>query len=246
MLVPRSRGGRSTPARSASTPNGSLPQATCGRCRAISRNTTVSTGFSARASLRTPRRSRTRNSNDAAGWCSFPGLGRRLAASIFPCYEKAWVAQSGTRQVSCRPTGRCGLADRARKDDADLTDKTVGPARRYLAGDAPGLLTRLRRDALQALAAGPLYHHTLIGPVPADLTLRIGLRWPGDPRRGEAIASGEIELGGELIRNPSPRWLPPSAGLEWIAAWHGFGWIADLTAAGGSARDAASDLVRSW
>ena len=124
-------------------------------------------------------------------------------------------------------------------------DKTAGPTRRYLAGgDALARLTRLRRDALQALAAGRLYRHTLIGRVPDDLKLRIGLRWPGDPKRGAAIASGEIELGGELIRNPTPRWRPPSAGPEWIAAWHGFGWIADLSA--GAARDAAGDLVHSW
>jgi len=126
------------------------------------------------------------------------------------------------------------------------TDRTVGPTGRGLAGAAPGFLTRLRRDALQALAAAPLYRHTLIGRVPDDLKLRIGLRWPGDAKRGAAIAGGEIELSGELIRNPSPRWLPPSAGPEWIAAWHAFGWIDDLTTAGGPARDAAGDLVKSW
>jgi uncharacterized heparinase superfamily protein len=126
------------------------------------------------------------------------------------------------------------------------TDRTVGPTRRGLAGAAPGFLTRLGRDALQALAAAPLYRHTLIGRVPDDLRLRIGLRWPGDAKRGAAIAGGEIELSGELIRNPSPRWLPPSAGPEWIAAWHAFGWIDDLTTAGGPARDAAGDLVKSW
>jgi len=126
------------------------------------------------------------------------------------------------------------------------TGKTVETARRHLAGDSPRLLTRLRRDALQAFAAGPLYRHTLIGRIPGDLRMRIGLRWPGDAKRGTAIASGEIELGGELIRNPSPRWLPPSAGPEWIAAWNSFGWIADLAEAGGPARDVTSDLVRSW
>ena len=124
------------------------------------------------------------------------------------------------------------------------TDKHRVTGRRP-AGNNAGLLTRLRRDALQALAAGPLYRHTLIGRVPDDLRLRIGLVWPGDPKRGAAIGGGEIELAGELIRNPSPRWRPPSAGAEWIAAWHGFGWIADLIA-GGGARDAAGDLVRSW
>ena len=124
------------------------------------------------------------------------------------------------------------------------TDKHRAAGRRP-AGNNAGLLTRLRRDALQALAAGPLYRHTLISRVPDDLRLRIGLRWPGDPKRGTAIGGGEIELAGELIRNPSPRWRPPSAGAEWIAAWHGFGWIADLIA-GGAARDAAGDMVRSW
>jgi uncharacterized heparinase superfamily protein len=114
------------------------------------------------------------------------------------------------------------------------------------AADAPGLLTRLRRDALQALASGPLYRHTLIGRVPADLKLRVGQRWPGDAKRGGAITAGEIELAGELVRNPSPRWSPPSAGPEWLAAWHGFGWISDLAAAGGVARDAARDLIQSW
>ena len=126
------------------------------------------------------------------------------------------------------------------------TDKSVRSIRRQLGGDAPGLLTRLRRDALQALAARPLYRHTLIGGVPDDLRVRIALRWPGDAKRGAAIAGGEIELGGELIRHPAPRWLPPSAGPEWMAAWHGFGWIADLTTASGPTRDAAADLVQSW
>ena len=76
--------------------------------------------------------------------------------------------------------------------------------------------------------------------------MRVGQRWPGDARRGAAIAGGEIELAGELVRQPSPRWFPAAAGPEWLAAWHGFGWIADLATAGGAARDAAGDLVQSW
>src|SRR5437660_5106863 len=115
-----------------------------------------------------------------------------------------------------------------------------------LGPDSPGLLTRLRRDALQALAAGPLYRHTLVGRVPADLRLKIAQRWPGDTKRGAAIAAGEIELAGELVRAPAPRWSPPSAGQEWFAAWHGFGWLADIAAAGGAAREATRDLVESW
>ncbi|MBO0739566.1 MAG: heparinase II/III family protein [Alphaproteobacteria bacterium] len=117
---------------------------------------------------------------------------------------------------------------------------------RQSSADRAGWLTRLRRDALRALAAGPLYRHTLVGRVPADLRLRINQRWPGEAERGTAIAGGEIELAGELVRNPSPRWAPPSAGIEWLTAWHAFGWMCDLVAAGGTGREAARELVESW
>jgi uncharacterized heparinase superfamily protein len=130
---------------------------------------------------------------------------------------------------------------------AAATEKGQLPiSRARLGADPPGFLTRLRRDIWRALAAGPLYRHTLAGRVPADLKLRIGQRWPGDAKRGAAAAGGEIELAGELVRNPSPRWFPPSIGQEWLAAWHGFGWLPDLAAAGGTARDAARELVQSW
>lgn len=119
-------------------------------------------------------------------------------------------------------------------------------ANRRAGVDAPGLLTRLRRDVLQTLAAGPFYRHTLIGRIPSDLRFRIVQRWPGDGRRGAAIIGGEIELAGELARTPSPRWSPPAAGPEWLAAWHGFGWVSDVAAAGGVAREALRDLVQSW
>jgi uncharacterized heparinase superfamily protein len=104
----------------------------------------------------------------------------------------------------------------------------------------------LRRDALQAFAAGPFYRHTLVGRVPGDLRLRIAQRWPGDAKLGAAIAAGEIELAGELVRTPVPRWFPPSAGPEWLAAWHGFGWTADVAAAGVVGRAATRELVQSW
>src|ERR1700758_5865366 len=97
------------------------------------------------------------------------------------------------------------------------TEKSRGSIRKPLpSADRPGLLTRLRRDALQALAAGPLYRHTLIGRVPADLKLRIAQRWPGDAKRGAAIAAGEVELAGELVRAPSPRRGPPPVSPRWV------------------------------
>jgi len=115
-----------------------------------------------------------------------------------------------------------------------------------LGGEAPDLLTRLRRDALRALAAGRFYRHTLIGPAPGDLRLRLNERWPGDAKRGAAILAGEVEFAGELLRNPQPVWAPPSGGPGWLAAWHGFGWLADLLSAGAAARDPARALIQSW
>ncbi len=69
--------------------------------------------------------------------------------------------------------------------------------------------------------------------------------WPGDPRRGAALAAGEIAFYGEVVRDPSPRWLP-AASEAWLAAWHGFDWIADLVAAGSARRATARELVESW
>jgi uncharacterized heparinase superfamily protein len=112
--------------------------------------------------------------------------------------------------------------------------------------DAPDVFTRLRRDALRALVAGPFYRHTLIGPVPADLHLKLSERWPGDTKRGAAVLAGEIEFSGELVRNPMPVWSPSRAGPGWLAAWHGFGWLADLTGVGAAARDPARALIQSW
>jgi len=107
-------------------------------------------------------------------------------------------------------------------------------------------VTRLRRDALRALAGSPFYRYSLIGRVPADLRLRIAERWPGDAKRGNAILAGEILLAGQLVRNPVPVWFPPEAGQNWLAAWHGFAWVTDILSVGGGARDAVRALVQSW
>jgi uncharacterized heparinase superfamily protein len=114
-------------------------------------------------------------------------------------------------------------------------------------GEGPALLSRLRREALLTVAAGPFYRHLLsLGPVPADVRLKIGQSWPGDSRRGQAFLAGEIEFAGERVRNPSPTWFPAGASPQWLAAWHGFGWLSDLSAAGDKAREAARAAVRGW
>jgi uncharacterized heparinase superfamily protein len=132
---------------------------------------------------------------------------------------------------------------RAPSRDGGQAPRTAAPAP---AVETPPLFTRLRRDALRALSAGPFYRHTLIGRAPADLRVRVGERWPGDAHRGTTILAGEIVLAGQLVRNPMPVWFPPEAGANWLAAWHDFSWIADLLSVGGGAKDAVRALVQSW
>ncbi|HTV44150.1 MAG TPA: heparinase II/III family protein [Stellaceae bacterium] len=110
----------------------------------------------------------------------------------------------------------------------------------------PGWWARRRRKVLARLAASPLYRYTLIGQVPGGPRFKIASPWPGDPKHGAAIVAGDIELAGELVRNPSPRWFPSAAGADWLAAWHGFGWLPDVVAVGPSGRHAAGELTRSW
>lgn len=99
---------------------------------------------------------------------------------------------------------------------------------------------------LRRVAAGRLYRYSLFGPAPADLGQGLAQRWTGDAERGAAIAAGDIELAGEMVRNPEPRWFPAAAGPEWLAAWHGFAWLADLAAGGNATREAGRELLRSW
>jgi len=120
--------------------------------------------------------------------------------------------------------------------------RTNSPTERR-GGDAPEALAHLRRNIF-----GPLLfsRKRLVARISSGLELKINRVWPRDPKRGMAIAAGEIELCGTLVRNPIPRWLPPAGTEEWCAAWHSFDWIADLVAAGPAACDEAGKLVQSW
>src|SRR2546423_12018421 len=121
------------------------------------------------------------------------------------------------------------------------------PRRRETAGPvATAFLNRLRQGALRVLTTAHLPRTSLNGRVPDSPRGPIGENWPGDPKRGAAILAGDIEFVGELVRNPSPAWFPSGAGPEWLAAWHGFGWLADLVSAGEAAREAAPALIQSW
>lgn len=129
---------------------------------------------------------------------------------------------------------------------APVRGARTSPSGAIYPAEAPDLLTRLRREAWRSLAAGPLYRHTLVGPSPTALRLKLTEHWPGDAKRGAAILAGDIEFVGELVRNPMPVWLPAGAGPGWLAAWQGFGWLDDLIGVGAAARDPARALIQSW
>jgi uncharacterized heparinase superfamily protein len=113
-------------------------------------------------------------------------------------------------------------------------------------GDGPSIVTRMRPYIRHWLATNALHGRTWFSRVPVGIEVQIGQPWPGDPRRGAAIARGEIEFAGNVVHSPTPRWFPTAAGEEWLACWHGFDWISDLVAAGAATRGAARELVQSW
>ncbi len=95
----------------------------------------------------------------------------------------------------------------------------------------------------------PLYRPFLSGPSPRTLLCLPPDPWPGTAERGAAIVAGRFAVAGETLAFDRR-----SLDLLWAGATgragtdlHGFGWLADLRAAGGDqARRRARDLVASW
>jgi uncharacterized heparinase superfamily protein len=82
---------------------------------------------------------------------------------------------------------------------------------------------------------------------PQDFARRLPVRWPGDPRRGEAILGGEYRFAGQSLRDPKPLWLPAGATPEWLATLHGFAWLADVAALDSpEGRAAGAALIADW
>ena len=107
------------------------------------------------------------------------------------------------------------------------------------------------RSMLHAVAKGwfngVFYHRTLSGRKPRQLEFSAQNPWPGDAKRGAELFRGEFCFAGHVETAPDALWRPKTAPDEWIAALHGFDWLADLHAVGGeAARARARELVESW
>jgi uncharacterized heparinase superfamily protein len=110
-----------------------------------------------------------------------------------------------------------------------------------------GVASRLRRRLMAAFCQTQVYRLTLIGSVPKGLVLALPIRWPGDVTRGALLLAGEFTLAGETVRQPAPRGDPQGPGEDWLAEYHGFGWLADLAATGNiAARDVARQAMGEW
>ncbi len=113
-----------------------------------------------------------------------------------------------------------------------------------------GLLGTLR-DIGYASSA---YRLSLSGRAP-DRVLRVPTELiPGDAARGNALLGNVYTFCGQVVRGAdtggrrdSPPWDQASAGPDWFAVLHGFGWLRDLRAAAtDAARDRARMLVLDW
>jgi len=96
-----------------------------------------------------------------------------------------------------------------------------------------------------------LYRQWLKGPAPKGLRLTIPDLWPGDPDRGREILAGDFRFRKES--HPLTLTDPPPAttSADWLAWYHGHGWLIHLKALsdsedGGEAPYVARERVTAW
>ena len=136
------------------------------------------------------------------------------------------------RSGSTRPFGGFSLARFGRIGglaDGLLKDRIAGACRRRLAD--------LARRTPFARPRGRMSEPILpVGP---------GLRL-GDPETGAAMLAEGFVSGGRLVVLSETGWNPPGAPAGLLRDLHGFGWLADLTAAGEPGAARARVLIESW
>lgn len=97
------------------------------------------------------------------------------------------------------------------------------------------------------LLISPLYDWAISRKAIPNLVFTPTDPWLGDTNQGRAILSGQIELSGQVINNPSPLWNPVGAELDWVKELHSFSWLRSLRAAAGDqARRTAREMLNQW
>src|SRR5260370_24328216 len=106
---------------------------------------------------------------------------------------------------------------------------------------------RLRYRLWSAYCRTPAHRVRLWGRSPKALALSFDERWPGDPRRGEAIIEGSYRFSGETVASAEPPWSTDLANPDWQAELHGFAWLADVAAVPSeAATEKGRALLRRW
>lgn len=98
--------------------------------------------------------------------------------------------------------------------------------------DAP-LSPNMPEPAKGGFQATWLYRQLLRGKSPKGVRCQVAELWPGDPERGRAQLTGEFHFNGESHHLTSAAGLPENASAEWLAWFHGHGWLTHLQALGG-------------
>src|SRR2546429_7055259 len=105
----------------------------------------------------------------------------------------------------------------------------------------------VRRRAMALLYGMRLYRLSLAGSVPREFDKYLAIRWPGDAKRGAALLAGEFQLAGETLRLGAPFAAPTQASDDFLAEFHGFGWLADLATLGSvEAREIGRTAITTW
>jgi uncharacterized heparinase superfamily protein len=122
---------------------------------------------------------------------------------------------------------------------------TAPSARRGRVADRA--IDRVRRRVMAEICRTRFYRFTLRSAAPPALAQPLAIRWPGDATHGAALLAGEFRLAGEAVRAPAPPGDPVGPGEEWLLAFHGFAWLADLAAIGSpQAREAGRAAIAAW
>ena len=92
-----------------------------------------------------------------------------------------------------------------------------------------------------------LNNWNLGGVVPDQLLVKPVDPWPGNAENGAHILDGCFSIGQEQLRIQAGGWHPINIGQKWLFKLHGFQWMRDLRALGGSeARQIAKAYIHDW
>src|SRR6185437_11879097 len=135
------------------------------------------------------------------------------------------------RDGAARARSRCRCPRRGHRH---LQRRRRGLRRQYRASarQRRGARGRLMPLSQSVLYGSAVYHLSLWGRAPSNLAIRLGETWPGDAARGHALLSGSFDFAGEAARAAAPPWTAAHR-VEWLAAMHGYSWLADIAAIGG-------------